>query len=308
MKSVLLLLASQKKYLLRVHCTLIEFSILSRISFSKIHFSVFPYKSFITIIRNGFWRTWTPSSGSSHGHWTSSSASVTVTPCSTGRPVPVPHPALEVGVGQVEVHAVGVAGVLRVAVPATLVAAPVVLDDVPDTSDNDEDSEEGTDDDASHCEHPKWCILYTLWIINRRRRSVSVVISLLLSLWLHSWVGARGSEVGFVGFIPVFAQDPLVFSGDCLEDVILVWNQILDNPTVLGGGEEVGHLVVVGVPRQPGLDDELVGTLASGHQTWPGHSHAGQRHLFYNRRTFKSRVCPQSRTVTSGPVYQYCCQ
>ena len=64
-----------------------------------------------------------------------------------------------------------------------------------------------------------------------------------------------------------------------LEDVILVWNQILDNPTVLGGGEEVGHLVVVGVPRQPGLDDELVGTLASGHQTWPGHSHAGQRHL-----------------------------
>ena len=160
-----------------------------------------------------------------------------VTPCSTGRPVPVPHPALEVSVGQVEVHAVGVAGVLRVAVPATLVAAPVVLDDVPDTSDNDEDSEEGTDDDASHCEHPKWCILYTLiirkalnsgkdsrnvqwylWIINRRSRSVSVVISLLLSLWLHSWVGARGSEVGFVGFIPVFAQDPLVFSGDCLQN------------------------------------------------------------------------------------------
>ena len=78
-----------------------------------------------------------------------------VTPRSTGRPVPVPHPALEVGVGQVEVHAVGVAGVLRVAVPATLVAAPVVLDDVPDTSDNDEESEEGTDDDASHCEHSK---------------------------------------------------------------------------------------------------------------------------------------------------------
>ena len=52
-----------------------------------------------------------------------------------------------------------------------------------------------------------------------------------------------------------------------LEYVILVGNQVLDNPTVLGGGEEVGHLVVVGVPRQPGLDDELVGTLASGHQT-----------------------------------------
>ena len=64
-----------------------------------------------------------------------------------------------------------------------------------------------------------------------------------------------------------------------LEDVILVRNQVLDNPTVLGGWKEVGHLVVVGVPRQPGLDDELVGTLASGHQTWPGHSHAGQRNL-----------------------------
>ena len=64
-----------------------------------------------------------------------------------------------------------------------------------------------------------------------------------------------------------------------LEDVVLVGHQICDHEAELRGGEEVRHLVVVGVPRQPRLDDELVRALAARHEPVPRHLHARQRHL-----------------------------
>ena len=64
-----------------------------------------------------------------------------------------------------------------------------------------------------------------------------------------------------------------------LKDVVLVGHQICDHEAELRGGEEVGHLVVVGVPREPRLDDELVRALAARHEPVPRHLHARQRHL-----------------------------
>ena len=64
-----------------------------------------------------------------------------------------------------------------------------------------------------------------------------------------------------------------------LKDVVLVGHQICDHEAELRGGQEVGHLVVVGVARQPRLDDELVGALSARHEPVPGHLHARQGHL-----------------------------
>ena len=61
-----------------------------------------------------------------------------------------------------------------------------------------------------------------------------------------------------------------------LEDIVLVWQEVLHHVAVLGGGEEARHFVVVGVPREPGLDDELVRALHPGGQAVPAHLHAGQ--------------------------------
>ena len=61
-----------------------------------------------------------------------------------------------------------------------------------------------------------------------------------------------------------------------LEDIVLIGQEVLHHEAVLGGLEEVGHLVVVGVPRQPGLDDELVSALHSGSQTMPADLDTGQ--------------------------------
>ena len=71
---------------------------------------------------------------------------------------------------------------------------------------------------------------------------------------------------------------PNIFSID-LEDIVLIRQKVLHHEAVLGGLEEVGHLVVVGVPRQPRLDDELVRALAARHEPVPRHLHARQRHL-----------------------------
>ena len=76
-----------------------------------------------------------------------------------------------------------------------------------------------------------------------------------------------------------------------LEDVVLVGHQICDHEAELRGGEEVRHLVVVGVPRQPRLDDELVRALSARHEPVPRHLHARQRHL-------QTRV--ESRAVTGS--------
>ena len=73
-----------------------------------------------------------------------------------------------------------------------------------------------------------------------------------------------------------------------MEDIILIGDKILDNPAELCGGEQVGHLVVVGVPRQPRLDDELVRALPTGHQAGPRHPYAGQGHL---KICFNSQSC-----------------
>ena len=71
---------------------------------------------------------------------------------------------------------------------------------------------------------------------------------------------------------------PNIFSFD-LEDIVLIGQEVLHHEAVLGGLEEVGHLVVVGVSRQPRLDDELVGALHPGGQTVPADLDTGQGDL-----------------------------
>ena len=69
-----------------------------------------------------------------------------------------------------------------------------------------------------------------------------------------------------------------IFSTD-LEDIVLIGQEVLHHEAVLGGLEEVGHLVVVGVPCQPRLDDELIGALDPGGQTVPADLDTGQGDL-----------------------------
>ena len=71
---------------------------------------------------------------------------------------------------------------------------------------------------------------------------------------------------------------PKIFSFD-LEDIVLIGQEVLHHKAVLGGLEEVGHLVVVGVPRQPRLDDELIRALHPGSQTMPADLNTGQGDL-----------------------------
>ena len=71
---------------------------------------------------------------------------------------------------------------------------------------------------------------------------------------------------------------PNSFSID-LEDIVLIGQEVLHHKAVLGGLEEVRHLVVVGVSRQPRLDDELVGALHPGGQTVPADLDTGQGDL-----------------------------
>ena len=84
----------------------------------------------------------------------------------------------------------------------------------------------------------------------------------------------------------------------------MVWQQVLHNEAVLRGGQEVGHLVVIGVPRQPRLDNELVGAVAAGHQTIPAHQHAGQRNLRVNRCSdhFKYLIDKSTCSTLGGPL------
>ena len=68
---------------------------------------------------------------------------------------------------------------------------------------------------------------------------------------------------------------PNIFSID-LEDIVLIGQEVLHHEAVLASLEEVGHLVVVWVPCQPGLDDELVRALHPSGQTMPTDLDTGQ--------------------------------
>ena len=98
--------------------------------------------------------------------------------------------------------------------------------------------------------------------------------------WPIAWHVKHGNNT--IGDVTTHGKSCMIpsTSRPChLEDVVLVGHQICDHEAELRGGQEVGHLVVVGVARQPRLDDELVRALAARHEPVPGHLHARQRHL-----------------------------
>ena len=82
-----------------------------------------------------------------------------------------------------------------------------------------------------------------------------------------------------------------------LEDVVLVGDEVRHYEGELGCGEEAGHLVVIGIPGQPGLDYELVRTVNPLDQTLPADPHTGHADLLHPRRTSEAGVGPQPGTV-----------
>ena len=80
----------------------------------------------------------------------------------------------------------------------------------------------------------------------------------------------------------------------------MVWYQISHYEAELSGGQQVAHLVIVGVPRQPGLDDELVSALLPGDEAGPGDPDTGESHLLHYGRTSEPGVGALECTVTQG--------